>query len=270
MPNKVVPASRLIDEVWGADPPGTAANILQSYVSQLRKALGKNAIETRGRGYVARVGAEALDLIEFERSAHHGSALLTDGRPDEAAAALRDALALWRGRALVDLDDQPAVAPIAARLDELHLPRPRAKDRGRPRLWTPRRGRRRGRRARARTPTPRAPTLASHARALPRGRQAEALDAYREARTPLVEELGIEPGSALQELERAILRHDPDLEHAGARDREQQTTSSGRPIVVAALDADAMVGLIELAAPLAVRAGRASSSSSEPCPRRAT
>lgn len=67
----------------------------------------------------------------------------------------------------------------------------------------------------------------------------------------LVAELGIEPGSALQELERAILRHDPSLEHSGTPSREEHLPASGRPIVVAAVDADATIGLIELAAPLA-------------------
>ena len=69
-PNIVVPASRLIDGLWGDDPPGSAANLVQGYVSGLRKALGREAIETRGAGYVVRVAPGALDLQRFEELAH--------------------------------------------------------------------------------------------------------------------------------------------------------------------------------------------------------
>src|SRR5690349_6699459 len=72
-PSTVVPASRLVDGLWGEDPPVSAANLVQGYVSGLRKALGKDAIETRGGGYVVHVAPDALDLQQFERLAHEGS-----------------------------------------------------------------------------------------------------------------------------------------------------------------------------------------------------
>jgi DNA-binding SARP family transcriptional activator len=249
-PNTVVPATRLIDELWEDDPPASAPNVLQGYVSQLRKALGKEAIETRGGGYLVRVDAQALDLLRFERLAHHGSLALADDRPDAAARALREALALWQGPALADIADEPAVMPIAARLGELHL------------LALERRieadlgcGRHAevaaeaGELARAHPLRERPRWL--HMLALyRRGRQAEALDSYRAARAVLVEELGIEPGSALQELERAILRQDPSLEPTALGSRSSEPAPL-RSIVVATLVAAGASQVVELAAPLA-------------------
>ena len=86
-PNTVVPASRLIDGLWGDAPPGSAANLVQGYVSGLRKALGKEAIETRGAAYVLRVSSGALDLQRFERLAYEGSQALERDDPSGAAAA---------------------------------------------------------------------------------------------------------------------------------------------------------------------------------------
>ncbi|MGA8487623.1 MAG: winged helix-turn-helix domain-containing protein, partial [Gaiella sp.] len=80
-PNTLVPASRVVDGLWGDDPPGSAANLVQGYVSGLRKALGKEAIETRGAGYVLAVQPGALDLQRFEELAHQGSRALEDGDP---------------------------------------------------------------------------------------------------------------------------------------------------------------------------------------------
>src|SRR6478672_10712101 len=91
-PNAVVPAARLVDDLWGDEPPQTAANTLQSYVSQLRKALGRESIETRGTGYAVRVEADGLDLARFERLVHRGSVELQEGRAAGAATTLREAL----------------------------------------------------------------------------------------------------------------------------------------------------------------------------------
>jgi DNA-binding SARP family transcriptional activator len=255
-PNTVVPATRLIDELWGDEPPATAANVLQSYVSQLRKALGKGAIETRGGGYSVRVGSRALDLLLFERAAHQGSLALDEGRSEDAAAALREALALWRGPPLADLADEPAVTPIAARLEELQL------------LALERRieadlacGRHveavaeAGELARAHPLRERPRWL--HMLALYRsGRQAEALDSYRAARTLLVQELGIEPGSALQELERAILRQDPSIRAPSDGGARRPDEAPARSIVLTTLGAATPYDLIELAGPLAIRPPR--------------
>jgi DNA-binding SARP family transcriptional activator len=250
-PNTVLPASRLIDELWQDDPPATAANVLQSYVSQLRKALGKDAIETRGGGYAVRVEPTGLDLLRFERAAHHGSVALDEGRFDEAGRALREALGLWRGPALADLADEPAVAPIAGRLGELRL------------LALERRLEADvacGRHAEvvaeaaelARSHPLRERPRWLHMLALYRsGRQAEALESFRQARSALVEELGIEPGSALQELERAILRHDPTLE-PGPVAQPLPSRTAPRSIVATALAEPGLAGVVRLAAALAV------------------
>ena len=101
--NEVVSADRLIDELWGAQPPTTAANALQYHVSQLRKALAPHeAIVTQEPGYVIRVGPDELDLLRFE-------ALVEEARqaaPELAGQRLREALDLWRGPALADLADE--------------------------------------------------------------------------------------------------------------------------------------------------------------------
>ncbi len=119
--NEVVPLDRLIDGLWDEAPPETAANIVQGYVSQLRKLLGRETIVTRGRGYALIAADGALDLQRFEQRAANGTAEHAAGRPEAAATELRAALALWRGPSLSDLADLPALRPIAARLDELRL-----------------------------------------------------------------------------------------------------------------------------------------------------
>ena len=118
---RLVPASRVIDAVWGDEAPASAVNLVQRSVSQLRKAIGQHAIETRGPGYLVRVEPEALDLHVFERLARAGSVALHDGRFEEAAGVLREALALWRGAALADLADQPFLQYESARLEEMRL-----------------------------------------------------------------------------------------------------------------------------------------------------
>ena len=119
--NRFVAAERLIDELWGEDAPATAHNLVQGGVSALRKALGREAIETRGTAYALRVPPLALDLHRFERLAEEGALALAAERHDDASRALGEALELWRGPALADLTDEAAVRPVAARLDDVHL-----------------------------------------------------------------------------------------------------------------------------------------------------
>jgi DNA-binding SARP family transcriptional activator len=244
----VVPASRLIDELWGDEPPSSAANLVQGYVSGLRKVLGKNAIETRGTGYIAHVGPQGLDLRRFERLAHEGSKALVDGRPAAASDRFLEALALWRGAPLADLADETGLQPLVARLEEL---RTLARER----------------RLEAELACGRHADVVGEATALAHehplrerpcgllmralygsGRQAEALDVYRQARETLVAELGIEPGRWLRDLHASMLRQDASLqEDVAAIPAEREAL---RSLVVAALDEGALEALLALAEPL--------------------
>ena len=244
-PNTVVPASRLVDGLWGAEAPASAANLVQGYVSGLRKALGKEAIETRGAGYVLHVRSGALDLERFERLAREGADALDRDDAAAAAASLRQALALWRGPALADIGDEPALEATIARLEELRL------------LAVERRieadvaiGRHADVVAELERLVDEHP-LRERTRALlmtalyRSGRQAEALQAFRDARSVLVEELGIEPSAGLTELHAAMLRQDASLSPASRSRHEPQ-----RSILVAALAPSRVESLARLAAPL--------------------
>jgi DNA-binding SARP family transcriptional activator len=255
--NQTVPVERLIDGVWNESPPETAPNLLQGYVSQLRKALGKEVIATRGRGYAVVVPSGALDLDRFEQRAESGMAELARGSAADASVELGAALALWRGPGLSDLADLPGVLPIAARLDALRLAAIEHRieadlDCGREdevaaeldALIAEHPLRERLRRLRM---------LALY-RA---GRQAEALEAYRAARQTLVEELGIEPSEELGELERAILRHDPDLlPRPGGAAVAPDAPAPARTVLIAALAMRSVGTLVALGGSLARRPDR--------------
>src|SRR3954469_26037851 len=248
--NEVVPAERLIDDVWD-EPPETAGNVVQGYVSQLRRMLGRDVIATRGRDYAIRLADGALHLHRFERLTAGAVAALGEGRPADASSDLRAALSLWRGPALSDLLEISGVARIADRLDELRdtaLERRIEAD-----LAC-------GRDAEAAIEL--AALAAEHPlrerlRALQMralygcGRQADALAVYRDARATLVDELGIEPGRELQELESAILAHDPALSSRDGAPRATQHAPSGATILVAALVPEALAALVAIAEPLA-------------------
>ena len=203
----VVSTDALIDGLWGERPPATATKSLQVYVSRLRKALGENAIVTRSPGYLLAAPAEEVDLGRFERlveEAQHEA-------PDGAAALLRGALELWRGAALADLAEEPFARAEIARLEEQRLAA--LEDRIDADLAL-------GRHASvvaeleglARSHPYRERLTGQLMLALYRsGRQADALDAYRDARRALAEELGLEPGHDLKDLERRILSQDRSL-----------------------------------------------------------
>ena len=118
--NQLVPAETLIDQIWPEEPPEKARNVIQTYVSHLRKALGHDRIESHGPGYRLRLDPSEFDAARFD-------ALMRDAKkalpmdPNVAVATLEDALALWRGPALADLADQSSLLAEAARLDELRL-----------------------------------------------------------------------------------------------------------------------------------------------------
>jgi DNA-binding SARP family transcriptional activator len=255
--NYVVPATRLIDELWGDDPAASAGNIVQGAVSHLRKALGRDRIETRGAGYSVRVEPDELDVNLFERLADAGGAALSDGRFDDAATALTEALSLWRGESLADLSGERSVEQVAGRLEELRL-------NVRERLLEAELGR--GRhvdvladlRVLAAEHPLRERTHGLLMLALYRcGRQADALEAYREMRARLVDELGIEPGPALRQVEEQILLQDPGLlpqrvaAEAVAPEHVGTTLDLAGAILVAPLDPDALDELAGLGARLA-------------------
>ncbi len=212
--NEVVSTDRLAEALWPEKIPRTAAKAIQVYVSALRKALGiaRDRLETRGPGYVLRVGAGELDLHEFER-------LLASAKDEKAAvraATLREALALWRGAPLADFEYESFVQPEAARLGELRQLALESRVEadlelgGGPELIAELQALVASRPLQER---PRVLLMRALYRA---GRQSEALDAYRDGKRLLDDELGLDPGPELRELERAILRQDPALSDAPA------------------------------------------------------
>jgi DNA-binding SARP family transcriptional activator/ABC-type branched-subunit amino acid transport system substrate-binding protein/sugar lactone lactonase YvrE len=210
---RVVPADTLIDELWGDAPPADAASALQQHVSRLRRLLAPHAVvETIAPGYLVRPPPGGTDVARFEALRAEGRDHLAAGRADEAAEALRAALGQWRGRALADLaHEQFAVAAVEAleeeRLEALELRVDADLALGRHAELVPE----------LRTLVARHPLRerlrAQLVLALYRcGRQADALDAYADARRTLVDELGLEPGPDLRRLQDAVLRHEPGLE----------------------------------------------------------
>jgi DNA-binding SARP family transcriptional activator len=208
---RVVSVDRLVEDLWPGPTPDTASHAIQVYVSQLRKALGAEVISRRATGYALELEADRVDLHRFVRLANEGRATLAAGNRAEAATILGDALALWRGPALADFTYEPFTQAEIARLEELRVVA--LEDRIDADLVL-------GRHAEL-VPELEALIKAQPLRERPRahlmlalyrsGRQADALAAYRTARGVLVEELGIEPGPELKQLESAILRQDESL-----------------------------------------------------------
>jgi class 3 adenylate cyclase len=209
---ETVPLERLVDELWER-PPETAAKTVQVYVSRLRRLLSPGAIESRSGGYALRLDGDVLDLTQFERLAVEGRSALSAAEWERAASLLGDALSLWRGPALGGLSAEP-IRREADRLEEARLQALEDRieadlGRGREREVVPEL------RALVDEHPFRERLRAQLMRALyAAGRQAEALELYRETRILLDEELGLEPGAELRELERRMLSHDPQLERA--------------------------------------------------------
>jgi DNA-binding SARP family transcriptional activator len=214
--NQVVSSDALTEDLWSGAPPEGAAQALWVHISRLRKTLrgggGDEALLTRPPGYVLRVGPEALDSACFETMVEQGRRLVADGDPAGAAAAFREALALWRGAALADVADAPFARAEAARLEEARLAA--LEERIDVDLACGRHGALVGELAGLTREHPLRERLwAQRMLALYRaGRQAEALRAYQEIRRHLGEELGIEPGEELRRLETAMLRHERHLD----------------------------------------------------------
>ncbi|HJP65300.1 MAG TPA: BTAD domain-containing putative transcriptional regulator [Actinomycetota bacterium] len=212
--NELVPAETLIDQIWPEEPPERARNVIQTYVSHLRKVLGPDRIQTHGPGYLLRLHPSELDAAQFDALIREArKALPVD--PNVAVATLEDALALWRGPALADLADHPSLLAEAARLDELRLDAQETRIEG---LLAAD--------ARARAIGELEPLVARHPwreslwglliLALYReGRQAEALRSYQRAREILADELGIDPSPELVRLHERVLKQDPGLDLRG-------------------------------------------------------
>ena len=234
-PNEVVSTERLIDELWGERPPPTAGKVLQTYVSQLRKAVGADRIATHAPGYLLRLDEDALDAMRFRDLAREGRTLAASGDTAEADRRYREALGLWRGAPLADVVfesfarneverlEEERIAALMDRIDcdlsvgahealvpelEALVPHYPLRERLRAQLM-----------------------LALY-RA---GRQADALESYQNARRTLVEDLGVEPGPALQRLQSAILRQEPSLgleEHLRPMTRLESTLRGTVTVVV--------------------------------------
>ena len=228
-----VSTSRLVDGLWGEEPPPTAAKMVQVCVSQLRKALASSGdgaeIVTRGHGYELRLADGDLDARRFE-------ALLADGNP-------REALALWRGAPLADVADEPFASAEIRRLEELRLA---ALELAIERDMAA--GRHREVIGQLDTLVAQEPLRERlHAQRMlvlyRSGRQAEALEAYRRARAALVEEIGVEPGPELRDLHEAILRQDPALDlDAPAAARLPPELYAGPPLAGRKAELDALRG----------------------------
>jgi WD40 repeat protein/DNA-binding SARP family transcriptional activator/tRNA A-37 threonylcarbamoyl transferase component Bud32 len=212
--NQLVLAETLIEGIWGEDPPDQARNVVQTYIHHLRKALGRDRIESHGPGYRLTLDPAELDAARFaELMRDAKKALPVD--PNTAVATLEDALALWRGPALADLADHSSLLAEAARLDELRLEAQEARIEG---LLAA------GAQARAvgelETLVARHPWRESLwgllMLALYReGRQADALNAFQRAREILADELGIDPSPDLVRLHERVLHQDPGLDLRG-------------------------------------------------------
>ena len=217
--NEVVPSEQLLVELWGEDSPPGAANALQAAISRLRRVLPAGRLITTAPGYMVRVFPAELDAAQFEQLIFEGRDALTSAAAAEAVQLLDQAMTLWRGPPLADFRYEPFAQAEIARLEELQLAC--LEERNEANLALGLEGALTAELGRMVADHPLRERLRGQLMlALYRsGRQAEALEAYRQLRSTLMEELGLEPSSALRELQAAILRHDPVLARGSAAGR---------------------------------------------------
>ncbi len=220
--NEVVPSERLVVDLWGEESPLGAANALQAAISRLRRVLPPGRLITAAPGYALRIFPVELDVKRFEQLISEGRDALGGGAPAEAARMFGLALSLWRGPPLADFRYEPFAQAEIARLEELQLACLEERIEANLALGS------------AGALIPELQRLVSECPLRERvrsqlmlalyrsGRQAEALEVYREFRTALQEELGLEPSPLLRELEAAILRQDPVP--------SRRSTTSGVPL----------------------------------------
>jgi peptide/nickel transport system substrate-binding protein len=254
---QVVTTDQLIDQLWDERPPQAPEKTIQIYVSRLRKILGDGMLDTSGPGYRLAITADQVDAERFDDLSGEGRAALRGGEPARASELLRAALALWRGPPLADLAGQGFAQPYIERLADLRLAT--IEDRIEAELAlgggggvvpelemlvaaNPLRERLRGQ------------LMLALYRS---GRQAEALDAYRNGRLLLIEELGLEPDREVRDLQVRILQHDPGLDPP-AQSISSETGHANRAIAPARADLRAArsrkPGVAPVAAILAVLA----------------
>jgi predicted ATPase/DNA-binding SARP family transcriptional activator/Tfp pilus assembly protein PilF len=216
--NEAVPRERVVDALWGERPPASAINSVQVQVHGLRRLLGAARIGTRGSAYVLLADPAEIDVLRFRRALGEARSALAASDPARALPRLEEALSLWRGEPLADLpgelladerrrlrEEGLSAAELAieaklalGRLDEViaEVEKLIAEEPFRERLYEQ--------------------LMLALYRS---GRQADALEVYQRARRLLDEELAVEPGPALRELERAVLRQDASLDAAPAAPR---------------------------------------------------
>jgi DNA-binding SARP family transcriptional activator len=221
--NQVMPVPTLMEELWGADMPRSALTTLQTYILQLRRLLGaayradplhdpKEVLATRHGGYLLEIQPGAVDVHEYDRLAAAGRAATERGDDASAAALYRQALALWRGPALVDVKIGPLLEIEVVRLEESRLGVLEGRIEADLRL-----GRHSDLLSELTALTTRHPLHEGlHAQCMVAfyrsGRQSKSLEVYQELRRSLVNELGLDPSGQLQRLHQAILSRDPALE----------------------------------------------------------
>lgn len=214
--NQIVPMNALIDELWGENPPRSAQSTLQTYVYKLRKifhaasgAVDGFTLITKPAGYRVAIAPESIDAYRFEQLVKHGHSAAEDGDPRQAARSLAEALALWRGPALADVDTGELLSAYVTGLNENRVRALELRIQADMRL-----GRHRELISELRELTSGFPLHEGfHAQlmlALHRaGRRPEALEVYQSVRAKLIDELGIEPGLGLREIQQMILADTP-------------------------------------------------------------
>ena len=230
---EMVSIDRLVDELWGERASATAAKTVHVYVSRLRKQLGSDVIATHGRGYRLAVEPEHVDVAQFEALCVEGRRALSEGDATRASARLGSALGLWRGEPLADLTYERFAESAIGRLQQARLAA--LEDRIEADLALGSDGELVAELESLIASNPLQERLRGQLMlALYRaGRQADALAVYRQTSVLLRDELGIEPGPELREVERAILAHDPALQRQSSGSPRERGSSRRRAPAIA-------------------------------------
>jgi DNA-binding SARP family transcriptional activator/basic membrane lipoprotein Med (substrate-binding protein (PBP1-ABC) superfamily) len=264
--NEVVTVERLIEALWGEEPPPSARHSLEGYVSRLRGALGAGdaTIVRRGPGYALELGDPRLDADSFRQLADAGDEAAARGEHERAAEARRRALLLWRGRALVDVGLEGAAAATVEHLEELRLGVLERRIDSDLEL-----GRHEDLVAELQALVEEHPFrqrfVAQLMLALHRcERSVEALELYDRTRRRLDEQLGLRPSEALRRLSGSIVRQEPELAHAagvpvppGRAQRSRRRTLVAATLAAAGVVAALLLGLLGVSSePAAAGVGR--------------